>query len=158
MALLTTLKGLPLAYNKDMQEDKEAVFDALETVIMCLEIFAPMVATMKARPEKMYKAAQEGFINATDLADYLTKKGMPFRSAYKITGEIVAECIAKHTVLDALSLEEYKAHSEIFENDLYEEISLETCVAKRISEGGTGFESVKQQIQTVKLLIAGNEQ
>ena len=158
MSLLTTLKGLPLAYNKDMQEDKEAMFDSLETVIMCLEIFAPMVATMRVKPEKMYKAAQEGFINATDLADYLTKKGMAFRSAYKITGEIVAECIAKHTVLNALSLEEYKAHSEIFENDLYEEISLETCVAKRISEGGTGFESVKKQIQTVKLLIAGNEQ
>ena len=158
MALLTTLKGLPLAYNKDMQEDKEAMFDSLETVIMCLEIFAPMVATMKVKPERMYKAAQEGFINATDLADYLTKKGMPFRSAYKITGEIVAECIAKHTVLDALTLEEYKAHSDIFENDLYEEISLETCVAKRISEGGTGFESVKKQIQTVKLLIASNEQ
>ena len=150
MALLTTLKGLPLAYNKDMQEDKEAVFDALETVIMCLEIFAPMVATMKARPEKMYKAAQEGFINATDLADYLTKKGMPFRSAYKITGEIVAECITKHTVLDALSLEEYKAHSEIFEDDLYTEISLETCVAKRISEGGTSISSVEKQIELVK--------
>ena len=150
MALLTTLKGLPLAYNKDMQEDKEAVFDALETVIMCLEIFAPMVATMKARPEKMYKAAQEGFINATDLADYLTKKGMPFRNAYKITGEIVAECIAKHTVLDALSLDEYKAHSEIFENDLYYEISLETCVAKRISEGGTSISSVEKQIESVK--------
>jgi argininosuccinate lyase len=150
MALLTTLKGLPLAYNKDMQEDKEAMFDSLETVIMCLEIFAPMVATMRVKPEKMYKAAQEGFINATDLADYLTKKGMAFRSAYKITGEIVAECISKHTVLDALSLEEYKAHSEIFEEDLYGEISLETCVAKRISEGGTSISSVEKQINSVK--------
>ena len=153
MALLTTLKGLPLAYNKDMQEDKEAMFDSLETVMMCLEIFAPMVATMRVKPEKMYKAAQEGFINATDLADYLTKKGMAFRSAYKITGEIVAECIAKRTVLDALSLEEYRAHSEIFEDDLYDEIALETCVAKRISEGGTSVASVEAQIAAVRELV-----
>lgn len=153
MALLTTLKGLPLAYNKDMQEDKEAMFDSLETVVMCLEIFTPMVATMRVKPDKMYKAAEEGFINATDLADYLTKKGMPFRSAYKITGEIVAECIAKKTVLDALSLEEYKAHSDIFEEDLYNEISLETCVAKRISEGGTSVASVAKQISDVKAII-----
>ncbi len=150
MALLTTLKGLPLAYNKDMQEDKEVMFDSLETVIMCLEIFAPMLATMRLKKENMYRAAQEGFINATDLADYLTKKGMPFRSAYKITGEIVGECIAKGKVLDALTLEEYKAHSDIFENDLYEDISLESCVAKRISEGGAGFESVKKQIEAVR--------
>ena len=150
MALLTTLKGLPLAYNKDMQEDKEVMFDSLETVIMCLEIFAPMLATMRLKKDNMYRAAEEGFINATDLADYLTKKGMPFRSAYKITGEIVAECISKKKVLDSLSLDEYKAHSEIFEEDLYSEISLEACVAKRISEGGTGFESVKKQIDLVR--------
>ncbi len=150
LALLTTLKGLPLAYNKDMQEDKEAVFDALETVEMCLDIFAPMVRTMKLIPSNMYKAAQEGFINATDLADYLTKKGMPFRSAYKIVGQIVAECIEKHTVLDMLSLEDYKKHSDIFENDLYSEISLESCVEKRISEGGTSFVSVEKQIELVR--------
>ena len=150
MALLTTLKGLPLAYNKDMQEDKEAMFDSLETVIMCLEIFAPMLATMRLKKENMYRAAQEGFINATDLADYLTKKGMPFRSAYKITGEIVAECIDKKTVLDALPLESYKAHSEMFEDDLYDEISLENCVAKRISFGGTGKASVARQISIAK--------
>ena len=149
-ALLTTLKGLPLAYNKDMQEDKEAVFDALETVEMCLDIFAPMVRTMKLIPANMYKAAQQGFINATDLADYLTKKGMPFRAAYKIVGQIVAECIEKNTVLDTLSLDEYKKHSDIFENDLYNEISLETCVEKRISEGGTSVSSVEKQIQWVK--------
>ncbi|MBP3376690.1 MAG: argininosuccinate lyase [Clostridia bacterium] len=154
MALLTTLKGLPLAYNKDMQEDKEAMFDSLETVIMCLEIFAPMLGTMKLKKENMYRAAQEGFINATDLADYLTKKGMPFRSAYKITGEIVAECISKGKVLDSLTLEEYKAHSDIFENDLYADISLEACVAKRISEGGTGFASVNNQIKAVRNFIA----
>ena len=150
MALLTTLKGLPLAYNKDMQEDKEAVFDALETVTMCLEIFAPMVATMKVKKDNMYRAAGEGFINATDLADYLTKKGVPFRNAYKITGEIVAECIQKNTVLDKLPIQAYKAHSDVFEEDLYGEISLESCVAKRISEGGTSVASVEKQIQTVK--------
>jgi argininosuccinate lyase len=150
LGLLTTLKGLPLAYNKDMQEDKEAIFDALETVEMCLDIFAPMIKTMRLIPSNMYKAAQEGFINATDLADYLTKKGMPFRSAYKIVGQIVAECIGKHTVLDKLSLEEYRVHSDIFENDLYEEISLESCVEKRISEGGTSVRSVEKQLEWVR--------
>ena len=154
LALFTTLKGLPLAYNKDMQEDKEAIFDSLDSVKQCLEIFAPMLATMRLRKDNMYRAASEGFINATDLADYLTKKGVPFRSAYKITGEIVAECIEKKTVLDALSLEEYKAHSEVFESDLYDEISLRACVEKRISEGGTGFASVERQIESVRKFIA----
>ena len=149
-ALLTTLKGLPLAYNKDMQEDKEAIFDALETVEMCLEIFAPMIKTMRVKADNMYRAAQEGFINATDLADYLTKKGMPFRTAYKIVGQIVAECIDKKCVLDDLPLEAYRAHSDIFEDDLYEEISLETCVSKRISEGGTSVSSVEAQIAYVR--------
>ncbi len=150
LGLLTTLKGLPLAYNKDMQEDKEAIFDALETVCMCLDIFAPMIKTMRLIPQNMYKAAQEGFINATDLADYLTKKGMPFRSAYKIVGQIVAECIEKKTVLDNLPLEAYKAHSDVFEEDLYHEISLETCVEKRISKGGTSVSSVEAQIAWVR--------
>ena len=154
LGLLTTLKGLPLAYNKDMQEDKEAIFDALETVCMCLDIFAPMIKTMKLIPSNMYKAAQEGFINATDLADYLTKKGMPFRSAYKIVGQIVAECIEKKTVLDNLPLEAYKAHSDVFENDLYKEISLETCVEKRISKGGTSVSSVEAQIAWVRKELA----
>ena len=150
MALLTTLKGLPLAYNKDMQEDKEAVFDAVETVIMCLKVFAPMLATMKARPENMKKAAQGGFINATDLADYLVKKGMPFRSAYKISGQLVAQCIREGTVLEELPLEAYKTHSELFEEDLYQDIDLLTCVEKRISLGGTSVASVEQQIAYVK--------
>ena len=150
MALLTTLKGLPLAYNKDMQEDKEAVFDAVETVIMCLKVFAPMLATMKARPENMKKAAQGGFINATDLADYLVKKGMPFRSAYKISGQLVAQCIREGTVLEELPLESYKAHSELFEADLYQDIDLLNCVEKRISLGGTSVASVEQQITYVK--------
>lgn len=149
-ALLTTLKGLPLAYNKDMQEDKEAIFDSLETVEMCLDIFAPMIKTMKLIPANMYKAAQEGFINATDLADYLTKKGIPFRSAYKIVGQIVAECIEKGTVLDDLSIGEYKTHSDVFEDDLYAEISLESCVKKRVSEGGTSVASVEKQIALIR--------
>jgi len=150
MGLLTTLKGLPLAYNKDMQEDKEGVFDACDTVKMCLEVFAGMIKTMTVRTDNMKKAAQTGFINATDLADYLVKKGMPFRAAYKISGKLVAECIEKKCVLEELSLEEYRAHSELFGEDLYGEIALETCVGKRISEGGTSVESVEAQIKWVK--------
>ena len=150
MAMLTTLKGLPLAYNKDMQEDKEAVFDAVETVKMCLKVFAPMLSTMTARPDNMKKAAQGGFINATDLADYLVKKGLPFRSAYKISGQIVAKCIAEGKVLETLTLAEYKEFSDLFEEDLYQEIDLLTCVEKRISEGGTSVASVEAQIAWVK--------
>ena len=150
MALLTTLKGLPLAYNKDMQEDKEAVFDALDTVVMCLEVFTPMIATMKVNADVTYKAAQKGFINATDLADYLTKKGMPFRAAYKIVGMIVAECIEKDCVLDSYPLSEYKKHSELFEQDLYAEIALETCVNKRTSAGGASATSVLEQVKWVR--------
>ena len=146
MALLTTLKGLPLAYNKDMQEDKESVFDAVDTVRHCLEIFAPMVATMKVLPGNMYKAAQNGFINATDLADYLVKKGVPFRTAYKKVGETVAYCIENGLVLETLPIEKYKELDSRFDTDLYNEISLETCVSKRISAGGTGPVSVKKQI------------
>ena len=150
MTILTLMKGLPLAYNKDMQEDKEALFDSIETVKMCLDIFAPMIRTMNVKADNMYRAAQEGFINATDLADYLTKKGMPFRSAYKTVGQIVAECIEKKLVLDDLSIEEYRAHSNLFCKDLYEEIALETCVNKRLSEGGTSVSSVEAQISYVR--------
>ncbi len=150
MALLTTLKGLPLAYNKDMQEDKEAVFDAVETVIMCLKVFAPMLATMKTRPDNMKKAAQGGFINATDLADYLVKKGLPFRSAYKISGQLVARCIRENTVLEELPLEVYREFSDLFEADLYQEIDLLVCVEKRTSRGGTSVASVEEQIQYIK--------
>lgn len=149
MATLTMLKGIPLAYNKDMQEDKEAIFDATETVIKCIQVFIPMIKTMKPIKENMYNAAGKGFINATDLADYLTKKGMPFRSAYKIVGTIVGECIKKDVTLDKMTLEEYKSHSDMFENDLYEEISLESCVSKRISKGSTGYASVKEQLDYV---------
>ncbi len=154
MALLTTLKGLPLAYNKDMQEDKEAVFDAVDTVKMCLKVFAPMVQTMTAKPENMKKAAQGGFINATDLADYLVKKGLPFRSAYKISGQIVAKCIADGQVLETLPLDVYQTFSPLFEEDLYQDIDLTTCVEKRISQGGTSAASVKSQIAYVKERMA----
>ena len=149
LALLTTLKGLPLAYNKDMQEDKEAIFDSVDTVKKCLSIFAPMVATMKVLKANMYSAAQKGFINATDLADYLVKKGMPFRTAYKHVGTLVGYCIDNGTVLEELPIEKYKEYSKLFDNDLYTEISLETCVAKRISSGSTGYESVKEQIKYI---------
>lgn len=147
--LLTMLKGLPLAYNKDMQEDKAATFDAIDTVKLCLKVMAGMLASMKVRGDNMLRAAQTGFINATDLADYLTRKGMPFRTAYKLCGEIVAECNEKGMILEEYPIESYKAKSELFENDIYEEIKLETCVAKRISEGGTSKESVMAQIETL---------
>ncbi len=153
MGTLTMLKGLPLAYNKDMQEDKEAIFDAIETVKMCLGVFTPMIATMTVLKDNMYKAAQKGFINATDLADYMVKKGLPFRSAYKIVGQIVAHCIEKGEVLDTLPMESYKSFSDIFEDDLYNEISLETCVKTRISAGSTGPESVKTQIEYINKFL-----
>ena len=153
MALLTTLKGLPLAYNKDMQEDKESIFDAVDTVKMCLQVFTGMVATMTANRDAMKRAAQKGFINATDLADYLVKKGLPFRSAYKISGQLVALCIKENTVLDDLPLETYKQYNELFAEDLYDEIALETCVNKRTSQGGTSVASVKEQIAYVKSVI-----
>ena len=150
MATLTMLKGIPLAYNKDMQEDKEAIFDATETVKKCLEVFAPMIETMKAIPENMYAAAKRGFINATDLADYLTKRGLPFRTAYKIVGTIVGKCVKGNKTLDELTLDEYKEYSHIFDSDLYGEISLEACVGKRISKGSTGYASVDEQIAYVE--------
>ncbi len=146
MALLTTLKGIPLAYNKDMQEDKEAIFDAVDTVKQCLGIFTPMIATMKPIPENMLAAAGKGFINATDLADYLVKKGMAFRTAYKIVGEIVAYCIANGLILETVPLEKYQEFDSSFDEDLFNEISLKTCVEKRISAGGTGEKSVQTQI------------
>lgn len=156
MTLLTVMKGLPLAYNKDMQEDKECIFDALETVKMCLNVAAPMIATMTVLRDNMINAASKGFINATDLADYLVKKGMPFRSAYKLVGQTVAYCIEKNTVLEKLPFESYKELSDLFEEDVYEEISLETCVKKRISKGGTSVESVEAQIKYVTEFLAND--
>ncbi len=150
IGILTVLKGLPLAYNKDMQEDKEGVFDAVDTIKMCLSVMAPMIETMSVNKENMLRAAQEGFINATDLADYLVKKGMPFRTAYKISGTLVSECIKRRIVLEEVTLDEYKTYSELFEADVYEEISLQTCVAKRISLGGTSQASADKQIQFIE--------
>ncbi len=146
MALLTVLKGLPLAYNKDMQEDKEAIFDALETVKQCLGVFAPMLESMKTRPDNMRKAAGEGFINATDLADYLVRRGLPFRDAYKTVGQIVAHCLATGKVLETLPLDEYRRFSPLFEDDLHAAISLDACVNKRTSAGGTAPGSLDPQI------------
>ena len=150
MATLTVLKGLPLAYNNDMQEDKEAIFDSTETVQKCLEVFIPMIRTMKAIPENMYAASKRGFINATDLADYLTKRGVPFRTAYKIVGTCVGTCVKRGITLDEITLEEYKSYSDVFDADLYDAISLETCIRTRISKGSTGYESVAEQIKFVE--------
>ena len=149
MSLLTTLKGLPLAYNKDMQEDKEAIFDAVDTVKKCIKVFTPMLATMRVLPDNMRKAAGKGFINATDLADYLVKKGMPFRTAYKKVGEIVAYCIDNGIILETMPLEKYKEFDPTFGEDLFGEISLDTCVEKRISAGGTGPQSVEEQLKYI---------
>ena len=156
MGTLTMLKGLPLAYNKDMQEDKESVFDAVDTVKMCLDVFTPMVQTVKVKKENMYRAAQKGFINATDLADYLTKKGVPFRTAYKISGQLVGWCIQNGTVLEELPLSYLQQQHPAFGEDVYNEISLETCVAKRISDGGTSPHSVAAQIQFLRGWLEGS--
>ncbi len=150
MSILTVLKGLPLAYNKDMQEDKEGIFDTCDTVKMCLKVLTGMISTLTVCKDNMKAAAGKGFINATDLADYLVKKGLPFRTAYKISGEIVAQCIKENKILETLTITEYKKHSDLFENDLFDEISLEACVAKRISKGGTSVKSVEEQIEAVK--------
>ena len=157
MALLTTLKGLPLAYNKDMQEDKESVFDACDTVKLCLGVLAPMLETMTVRTDKMRLAAQKGFLNATDLADYLVKKGLPFRSAYKLSGQLVALCLESGRVLEELPLEEYRRYSPLFEQDLYEAIDLLNCMEKRISEGGTSLASVEAQLCWIKEQISHDE-
>ena len=153
IGLFTVLKGLPLAYNKDMQEDKEGIFDACETVKNCLTVFSGMIESMKARPDNMLKAAQKGFINATDLADYMVKKGEAFRTAYKISGQIVAECMEKGLVLETFPLEEYKKYSPLFEEDVFDAVDLKACAEKRISEGGTSVESVEKQIAAVRALI-----
>lgn len=151
--LLTMMKGLPLAYNKDMQEDKEAIFDAVDTAALCLKTVIPMIDTMKPIPVNMRRAAAKGFINATDSADYLTRKGVPFRDAYKITGTLVAQCIEKDTTLEELPLADYKALCGEFEEDIYQAISLETCVKGRTVVGGPAPERVKEQIAAVRAAI-----
>ena len=153
MTLLTVMKGIALAYNKDMQEDKEAVFDAVDTVKMCLTAFTPMIDTMKVLPENMRKAAANGFINATDCADYLVKKGLPFRDAYKATGTLVALCIEKKTTLEELPIEEYKKICETFDEGVYEAISLENCVNGRKALGGPAGGNVIAQAERVLAII-----
>ena len=154
ITLLTMLKGLPLAYNKDMQEDKEAVFDAFDTVQACLGVFAPMIETMTVKKDNMLAAAKSGFINATDLADWLAKRGVPFRTAYKLTGEIVAWCIEHGKTLEDMTLEEYKSFSKVFDESLYEDISLAACVAKRTSKGGASPANIAAQIEYLKQVTA----
>ena len=148
--LLTMMKGLPLAYNKDMQEDKEAIFDAVDNVKLCLETFTPMLETMRVLKDNMRAAAAKGFINATDCADYLVKKGMPFRDAYKISGTLVAECISRGLTLETLPLEEYQKMTPLFTEDVYDAISLETCVRGRVSQGGPSPKAVAEQLRLVK--------
>ncbi len=150
MGLLTVMKGLPLAYNKDMQEDKEPVFDALDTVEMCIPVFAAMLDTMTVRTDNMRQAAGRGFINATDCADYLTKKGMPFRDAYTVTGRLVADCTARGKTLEELTLEELREVSDLFGEDVYEALNLENCMALRNSFGGPARESVERQIALIE--------
>ena len=155
ITLLTMMKGLPLAYNKDMQEDKEAVFDAVDTVKLCLSTLIPLLQTMRVNKENMRAAAAKGFINATDCADYLVKKGMPFRDAYKITGRLVAQCIEKQLTLETLPLADYQAASPVFDEDVYQAIALETCVSERRVEGGPSPEAVQRQIDAVKAYRKG---
>ncbi len=158
VTLLTMLKGLPLAYNKDMQEDKEAILDSVETVKLCLGACTPMLNTMTVRPENMRAAAAKGFINATDCADYLTKKGVPFREAYKLTGQLVRLCIETNRTLETLPLEEYKQFSDIFEEDLFTAIDLQTCVEQRKVIGGPAPEAVAKQIAEMEQRIAKLDQ
>ena len=153
MSLLTAMKGLPLAYNKDMQEDKEPVFDAVDTVEMCLPVFAAMLDTMTVRTDNMRKAAGYGFINATDCADYLTKKGMPFRDAYTVTGHLVAQCTAAGKTLEELTLPELKAASDLFEADVYDALNLENCMALRASYGGPAVAETTRQIAEMEAFI-----
>ncbi len=154
MTLLSMLKGLPLAYNKDMQEDKEAIFDAIDNVKLCVKTFIPMLATMRVLKDNMRKAAAKGFINATDCADYLVKKGMPFRDAYKITGTLVAQCIEQELTLETLPLAEYQKMTDLFTEDVYTAISLDTCVKERSSEGGPSPKAVAKQLEALRARLA----
>ncbi len=150
MGLLTMMKGIPLAYNKDMQEDKEQIFDAIDTVKMCLPVFSKMLATMKIKKDAMLQGAKGGFTNATDVADYLVKHGLPFRDAHAVVGRLVAYCIEKNTVIDALSLEELRGFSELIDEDIYSEISLETCVNQRKLVGGPAMDTMRKIIDNYK--------
>lgn len=153
ITLLTMMKGIPLAYNKDMQEDKEAIFDSIDTVKICIETLIPMLKTIKVLKQNMKNAASKGFINATDCADYLVKKGIPFRKAYKIVGQIVSYCIDNNTTLEDLQMEQYKKFDNNFESDIYDAISLEKCVTNRNTVGGPSPSQVKSRIEQVKEIL-----
>jgi len=156
MGLLTTMKGLPLAYNKDMQEDKEPIFDAVDTVQMCLPVFAGMIRTMRVLPANMRKAASAGFINATDCADYLTKKGLPFRDSYTVVGNLVYYCGEQGKTLEQLTLQELQNISPLFAEDVYEALSLETCMGQRASFGGPAVSETSRQIQALEAFVKEN--
>ena len=153
MSILTTLKGMPLAYNKDIQEDKEPLFDAVETVKLCIEAFIEIVDVMEVNAGNMYESAKQGYINATDMADYLVVKGMPFRDAYNVSGKIVSYCIGRGLALEELPLEEFRTFSGLIENDIYQRLDLKTCMEKRNSAGGTSPDSVRRQIEYIRDLI-----
>ena len=156
MSLLTTMKGIPLAYNKDMQEDKELVFDAIDTTKGCLALFTGMLRTMKFNDARMEESAKHGFTNATDAADYLVNHGVPFRDAHGIVGQIVLYCIDKNMAIDDMSLEELKAISPVFEEDIYDAISMETCVNKRLTIGAPGKEAIEKVIALEKEYLVKN--
>jgi len=158
VSLLTTMKGIPLAYNKDMQEDKEMAFDAMDTVKDCVELFTGMLQTMKFRKDVMAKSAMNGFTNATDAADYLVNKGVPFRDAHGIIGRLVLYCIEKDTSIDALSLEELQEISEKFGSDIYDAVSLKTCVEKRLTVGAPGPDAMEKVIEMHKKYLATEEE
>lgn len=153
MSLLTVLKGLPLAYNKDIQEDKEPLFDSVETVKLCIEAFIEMVDVMEVNRENMYESAKKGYVNATDLADYLVVKGMAFRDAYNIAGQTVSYCVGRGCALEELPLEEFKQFSPLIDEDVYQRLALHTCVEKRNSAGGTSSSSVMKQIEYIRKLL-----
>lgn len=157
MSLLTVMKGLPLAYNKDMQEDKEPVFDAIDTVEMCLPVFTGMIQTMKVLPENMRAAANKGFINATDCADYLTKKGMPFRDAYTTVGNLVYHCTEQGKTLEDMTLEEFKTISPLFEEDVFAALNMENCAGQRKSFGGPAVSETTRQIRYIETFIGAHQ-
>ena len=154
MGLLTTMKGIPLAYNKDMQEDKEPIFDAVDTVKLCLPVFCDMIATMRVREDNMLKGAKGGFTNATDVADYLVKKGLPFREAHGVVGRMVFYAIEKDKALDELSMEELRSFSEMIDTDIYDAISMQTCVNDRKIIGGPAKETVEKAIEKARKELA----
>jgi argininosuccinate lyase len=158
IGLLTVMKGLPLAYNKDMQEDKEPVFDAIDTVEMCLPVFSAMIRTMTVLPDHMRQAAETGFLNATDCADYLTRKDVPFRDAYTIVGRLVADCSARGKTLEQLTLTELQAVSPLFQEDIYPALALKNCAEQRRSYGGPAKSETTRQIAAIRDFVTAHRQ